>query len=731
MSTESGYSGLSWRANGSNPAKDDTESNTPDSITRVPPGEGERPPDIPTVEERIRDIVDEYPNRILRPISETHDRKLRLDALEEPERVRREYDVGEFETEVTHETVQRDAKTWLNVIANFLEDYEEYRDRKLRMARGEERYGNYESFLIDLYNSFHPKYQREQYAKLKALKRMTTGEKADESPTKERFLGEFEEPVAVLFALSASSTPNGEYRPVVDHDREIRNAWSGSSNSVKRALRYLLEEKAGLASDEYVWWWQSEPHAGEGDAAGYSHSHPMVILDNEAVDAAEMDMCNRETYRPIVAKHVEVCETAKWSAHRITDGEKSAVKVSHGDEIEDVAAYIADYIQVDTEADLLERSNEYIMWAASQWASSTQKYSKSGGASAAIDADKCHQRYANPEAYQSHDHGARVTKSEQHGVEYECNECGSAWQVSQSPDTLTEHNVSADGGVSTETPQSVMRERVVTFDYDNVEFVETSQNGTEERETDESMETFEEQWKDAKAGGRVGHETVERKCGHPPESNTCPLCCAEGETVSADVEIPVSATARTPEMECVGFNRVPEWQPEAIVQTWSGEETEIGEPSGVTYGEVVVEGHGAIPPEMCIPPRVLKQPEPWKDAEGITEAEIRSGVYPPPEVIASQLAEVHHGERVTPKEWCDDWYSRRYESEEPVEKPPLVVDVEERYGRMLNADECDVVERIEMREHVHPEMDAVQLAAEYGAVNHIEIVKCTLSCLRE
>ena len=66
-----------------------------------------------------------------------------------------------------------------------------------------------------------------------------------------------------------------------------------------------------------------------------------------------------------------------------------------------------------------------------------------------------------------------------------------------------------------------------------------------------------------------------------------------------------------------------------------------------------------------------------------------------------------------------------------MEKPPLVVDVEERYGRMLNADECDVVERIEMREHVHPEMDAVQLAAEYGAVNHIEIVKCTLSCLRE
>ncbi len=757
MSSDAGYSSRSWRANGSNPAPDDREANTPDSVIEVPPENAGRRPDLPTVRERLEGMYEKYPDRLLRPVSETHSRKLRLDALEKPEVVRKEYETGEFETEVTFETARRDAKSWLKTVSNFLYDFEEYRDMKLRMSRGDERRGDYESFKIDLYNSFHTKYQKQQYAKLKGLKRMTTGEEPEDSPTGERYCGEFAEPVCVLFAFTASSTPDNYYpnedslrfRPVVDHDREIRDAWSGSSNSVKRTLRYLLEEKAGLSSDDYVWWWQSEPHTGEGDAAGFSHSHPIVILDNAETDADAPDMFDSETYRPVVAKHVEVCETAKWSAHRITDGEKSSVKVSSGDEIEDVAAYISEYIQVNTEDDLLERSDEYIMWAAAQWASSTQKYSKNQTATDAITADRCHQEYRDSDAHQHHDHGERVTRSDRRGKEYECNECGSTWQIDQSPETLAECNLSADGGLSVEDEKATGAARdggVVSFDYDTVELVETDEEATgdtRENGVSDGELSFAELWRDARSGSRVGHTGVVRECSHPPESNTCPLCCAEGETVAAETPIPTSATAHTPESEVTGFERAPEWRPESIVKEWSGEETDIGKPSGVSYGEVVVDGHGAIPPEKCIPPRLLEGPEPWKGENGITEREVRSGEYPPPEVIIEQLSEVARGKRVTPKTWLDDWYARRFETgvepdasalkdktREVDDKPAVVKEVENSLGEPLDRAERLVVERIEMVEGAHPDKDVIGLAAKYDAIEHMDIVKATLECVR-
>lgn len=739
MSSEAGNSSAAWRANGSYPAKADREANTPDSVIPIQPENSGRPTDIPTPKERIRDIVREYPEKVLRPISEQHGAKLRRDTLEDAERVRREYETGEFETEVTFETVRQDGKSWLDVIWTFLRDYEEYRDRYLRMARGDDRRGDYESFLIDLYNSYDPKYQKEQYAKLKALKRMAVGEDREKSPTGEKFDGEYEEPVAVIFGLTASATPTGRYgdsevryRPVVDHDREIREAWSGSSNSVKRTLRYVLEEKAGLSSESYMWWWQSEPHAGEGEAAGYSHSHPVVIFDRAEVDAESPDMTDRETYRSVVAKHVEVCETAKWSAHEITRGEKSSVKVSHGDDIEDVAAYIADYIQVDTEADLLERSEEYIMWAASQWASSTQKYSKNKTATEAITADKCHQQYVDSETEQTADHAERVTRS---GEKFECYECGSTWCVSQSPETLTEARVGCetDGGLSVgcETKETV------SFDYEDVSVIESSETARDGAEDDvrETPETFAERWPSARSGGRIGQETVARECEHESGSNKCPCCCEEGETVAADIQVPDSA--RAPDRETVrsGFERAPEWRPEAVVQKWSGEERLIGEPSGVEYGEVTVPGKDAIAPEKCIPPGLLKQPEPWTEVEGLTEEQIRSGEYPPPEVIASQLAEVHHGKRITPKEWPDDWYARRYEESTSVadddrEWSPIVEKVEDRSPESLTVEEKQIVERIELVESAHAEADAVVLAGKYDAVCHIELVERTLEVCR-
>jgi len=620
---------------------------------------------VPTPEERVEGILDEYPDRALRPVSTTHGRKLRAEAFDEAETVDREVLVGEYDTKTVSDVVDRPALPWIALVDEFLQDYEGYRDRALRMARGHDRHGDYECFEVPLENSFSPEYQSRQYARLKALKRMFLGESADQSPTGEEYPGVFDVPVTVLFGLTASSTPNGEYAPVVDHDREIRNAWSGS-DGVRRTLRYVLQDKLGLESTDYAWWWQSEPHPGDGAAAGYSHSHPVVILDAAAVSTAA-DPGDPEAYRPVVAKHVAECEAAEWDAHRIREGsEKSAVKVREGDEITDFAGYVSEYLQVDPEKDLLERSDEYLMWAAAQWASTTQKYSKSRTATAGIRADRCHQEYVDDDAEQGHDHGERVVRSDRRGVEYECAACGSEFAIDQSPETLVEaRRAAADGGTVTEPAETAADAPTATptvrFDHDPVLLPRPDTADSDPAHGDERR-TLRERWPSARRAGAIGAPTTERECDHT-EPNTCPLCCEPGERVDASTPIPTDATPAAATVEKrESVDRPPSWRPEAIVQQQTGEETVIGSPGGVDYAELVEEGADAIPPEKLIDPDKLRTPEPEVDP---TE-------YPPPELIDRQLAEIHHGDPITAKEWSGDWHAERYgESDEAAADGPL------------------------------------------------------------
>ena len=219
-------------------------------------------------------------------------------------------------------------------ISEMLEWYEGYRDKFLRMARGPEIRNDRESFLIDMDNSLTPSYQTAQFARLKALERQFMG---GEYPGGQTCEPEFDDPVTVLFGLTASSLEDdGSFRPMADHDREIRDAWSGSSGSVKRTLRYVLEDKLGLSSGDFSWHWQSEPHPGpREDATGYSHSHPVVILDAAATSTSVAT--DPETWRPVVAKHVSECEGAGWVAHDLD----KAVTVRKVDEIQDFASYVA------------------------------------------------------------------------------------------------------------------------------------------------------------------------------------------------------------------------------------------------------------------------------------------------------------------------------------------------------------------------------------------------------
>ena len=651
MSKAGNSAGRSWLSNGSYPAQSDRDADAADLSHR---------PDVPTPQERVSGIVERYGDRVFEPLSETHGRKLREECLSEPETVERRVKTGDHEERVVSETVAQGAIPWVAAISEMLDWYEGYRDRSLRLGRGSEVRGDHESFLVDMDNSLTPAYQSRQYARLNGLKRQLVG---GEYPNGETVEGLFAEPITVLFGLTASSLrADGSHRPPVDHDRDVREAWKGSSGSVKRTLRYVLEDRLGLEPEEYAWWWQSEPHPGpQKDATAYSHSHPVVVFDGAAVPDG-VAATDPETYRPVVAKHVAECEGAEWSAHRIDDTDDSAVSVRKTDDIGDFASYVAEYLSVAPDDDLLERSDEYLMWAASQWATTTQKYSRSKWATAAVKADACEQEAMDPEAEQTAEHGERVVRAgERVPHRYECAECGSPHGIDQSVRSLARHRLDA-----TSSAETVAGATAAT---DGGEVVGAESGG-------ESGRTLAERWPSARSAGSVGAETRAKECGHA-EPDTCPLCATETEapehTVSGEVPIPESASAEPASRWSEGFDRPPEWKPEAVVQTSTGEETVIGSPGGTAYGEIVVEGAESITGRSVLPylppPSVLEGPEPWKETDLFDESDVRLGLVPPPELVAREMAEsVQSGRRVTPKEWRSDWYAARFERErEPVE----------------------------------------------------------------
>ena len=628
-----------WLSNGTYPALGISGLETAES--QYPP----QRPDLPTPEERIAGLLEEYPDRMATPISTVHGRKLRESVLDDPVTEEREIETGEGETVTVEDTVSRSALPLYSAVFDLLETYEGYRDKKLRMVKGfgEEK----EQFLIDLSISYSSEYQRTTYAKLTALKRrLAGGEYSDHSACAgDSRKGAFDEPVTVLFGLTASAynvpgKRKSGFRPPADHDREIREAWSGSSNSVKRVLRDVLERKLGLSSDQYAWWWQSEPHPGDGPAAGYSHAHPVVIFD-AAASSVPLSSISEETFRPIVAKHVELCNAATWDAHQIED----SVTVKKPDEIKNFGSYVSKYLALGPDQDLLERSDEYIMWAASQWATTTQKYSKSRTATAAINADRCHQEFVDQEAEQPIDHADRIVPSSKPGISYECACCGSHFGIEQETETLSRARLDAI-------------DRRSTTDHSD--------------ETDKPPQSLAERWPSATSAARVGAPVRERQCRHPANSDQCPLCASETEspnhTVSGEVPIPDDATAvEAPEIR-ESFEREPQWQPDAIVQTWDDEEeTAIGSPGGTVYGEIVVEGHGSISDKCDLPylpeVSVLQGPKPWENTPLFDESDVRAGRVPPPELVAREWCEtVQSGRRVTAKQWANDWYTRRFEN---------------------------------------------------------------------
>ncbi|MBP2250768.1 hypothetical protein J2754_001085 [Halarchaeum solikamskense] len=384
--------------------------------------------DLPHPAHRLAEIWAAYGGRLMTPLSETNGRTLRSEVVEEDWV---EYRVNEpgptGDTFDVSEVEERRASTWLDAIAAMLAWYERARGRRGRLARGYQGEPEYEEFTIDLENSWQPSYCKREVARLKALERETVG---GERPSGGETSPEYENPHSVILTLSGTSTPNGDRIGPADHDREIADSWTAG---VYDALRYQLDK---LGVSDYLYHKQGEPHPGDGPNVGYGHHHVMLMVDAGPLGAGDQTPRLEAAFREVIDKHVDVCDLAGSSAHG--EGAISVRRVGDDDEeIESWSAYAAEYI-ASAEEDLLERSDQYVMWAATQWATGSQKATRSMTANSAIAADACKQRHESERSHQDVGHGERIVRSSRRGVDFECACCGSPWQIPQHYDTLTE-----------------------------------------------------------------------------------------------------------------------------------------------------------------------------------------------------------------------------------------------------------------------------------------------------
>lgn len=513
--------------------------------------------ELPSPEEKVQEFLDEFGAQAHVPLSTEHGRELRPECFEEETEVR-EYVTEEGETERVEDVIERSSVPLWQGVANMLEWHVDYHKSTLRLEYGEKTDPTHTLLDVDLDNSWFAEYQDTERAKLKALERQTCGyQTCEECETRYcteidehetgYIEGSFEEPVVALTGRTAS----GAGRPPVDHAREIADAWS--SGGVRRSLRYVTD-KLGLSGGDWVRWSQGEPHPGDGENQGYHHEHDIIILDAAAAEGE----ITAETFRPVIESHVETCEHAGPEAHDLDksreqwkDGEVDTVSVKYVDEEieESVASYAAAYL-ANEQKDLLERPPEYLAWAATMWATNTQKGIKSDSANHAIAADRC--RHKHHDGEQDTGHGEQVTYSNSRGYKVECLMCGSPWDIEQK-ETL------------------VAAKRVAGPD---VAVTDGGATAGEESAEQSAEEELRERWPNAKEVARIGGPTVERECDHS-EPDTCPLCATETEspnhTVSGEVPIPESATAkREVETVSVGFERPPKWKAKSIIR--DGEE---------------------------------------------------------------------------------------------------------------------------------------------------------------
>ena len=209
---------------------------------------------------------------------------------------------------------------------------------------------------------FDPEYADKQYAKLKDLERGVQARYGKRLHT-------------AMLTLTASSTPNDEPLPPVDHLDELLSSWS----AVTRTLRRVLDDRrsARLAI--------LEPHPGGGANNGYLHIHIAVFIDGYV---------KPETLQPVIDAHVRNCDAATAEAHELEDDDDPAISVRHAgadrdpgynhavaegidydsDTIGELAIYLAEYLGTYGDGDPLNEPEHVQAANALLWATNRQRW---------------------------------------------------------------------------------------------------------------------------------------------------------------------------------------------------------------------------------------------------------------------------------------------------------------------------------------------------------------------
>lgn len=400
--------------------------------------------DIPTPAEKVAEFYDEYPDRAQLLLTDRDGTKLRKDYTHE-RRNSWEYEpatvpcgscggtgiedteeesceachgsgeiVPDWDDSVTgNRTVSRDPVRWGEAVKRLVEQHEDTRRTTLNLERGRPGDVEYAEFSIDVVNRWFACYQQKYFAQMKGWFREITG---GDRPSGGITDASFDNPNVALITRSASAIPDGKHVPPVDHANELSDSWSDVYDTLRNTMRSLGFEIGDWQYDRRL-----EPHHGDrGGGANhcYTHEHVIVIVDG---DVSERD------FAPVLDKHVEACEWAGVDAHQVGD----AVEVRDPEDLEDVAAYVADYCGIEP-VDLLERGPEYIAWSATMTAANTRTVSRSDAARHAATADACKQRYENPRTDQDEDHGESVIRARDNARhDVECSHCGSPHGINQ------------------------------------------------------------------------------------------------------------------------------------------------------------------------------------------------------------------------------------------------------------------------------------------------------------
>jgi len=204
---------------------------------------------------------------------------------------------------------------------------------------------------------FDPDYSAKQYAKLKDLERGVQARYG-----KRLHSG--------MLTLTASSTPNGDPLPSVDHLDELLSSWS----AVSRALRRVLDDRrsARLAI--------LEPHPGDGANNGYLHIHIAVFVDGPI---------SAEAFQPVLDAHLRNCDLATADAHTTDDIQirhagadrdpgylhSLAEGIEHdSDQLGELAIYLAEYLGTYGEDDPLDAPEHVQAANALLWATNRQRW---------------------------------------------------------------------------------------------------------------------------------------------------------------------------------------------------------------------------------------------------------------------------------------------------------------------------------------------------------------------